>query len=98
MRLAIHQFEDENRHSLSARAALLDSVNRRNMRMIQRGEQARFALETCEAFGIGDEERRKDFARDVALQPQIAGAVNLTHAAGTERPDDLVTTYPGARG
>ena len=68
------------------------------MRMIQRGEQARFALETCQPFGIGDEQRRKNFEGDVSLQPQIAGAVDLTHPARPERSGDLVATDPGPRG
>ncbi len=34
--------------------------------------------------------------RDVALQPPVAGAVDLAHPAGAKRRDDFVRTDPGA--
>ena len=43
-------------------------------------------------FRITRERVRQDFDRDVALQPRIARAIHLAHAARAERRNDLVRT------
>ena len=37
----------------------------------------------------------QDFQGDVALQPRVACAIDLAHAAGTDGSDDLVCTDAG---
>ena len=66
-----------------------DAVNGGDVRMVQRREHFGFALEAGEAFGIVGEARREDFDRDVALQPRVARAIDLAHAAGAERCQHL---------
>ncbi len=58
--------------------------------MIQRREQLRFALEAGQPIGIAGEEVGQDLERDVAPEPRVAGAIDLSHAAGAERGDDLI--------
>jgi hypothetical protein len=64
--------------------------------MIQRGEDFGFALEPCDAIGVVDERVGQDFQRDIAIQLRIAGAIDLTHAAGSDGGEDLVWSEPGA--
>ena len=55
------------------------------LRMVERGEQPRFALEAREP--IRDRcanDARQDLDRDVAPQLRVAGAVDLAHAARAE--------------
>jgi len=47
------------------------------------------------AFGI---DAGQHLQRDVAVQPRVVGAIDLTHAAGTERAGDFVDTETHARG
>ena len=58
--------------------------------MVQRGEQLRLALETREAVRIGREEVGQDLQRDVAIEPRIARAIHLAHAARADERDDFV--------
>jgi hypothetical protein len=85
-RLALDEFEYE-RVRLTA---VLEPINRTNVRMIERGQHLRLALETCEAVGVERERVGDDLQRDVAIQLGIAGAIDLAHAAGAELADDFV--------
>ena len=80
----------------SADATLLDAVNGGDVGMVERGKQLRLAREARQAVGIGGDGRRQQLERDVALQPSIARAVDLAHAAAAQRRDDLVRADPGA--
>src|SRR5262245_5983933 len=60
--------------------------------MIQRGEQARFALESAAAGWIVTEAGADHFDGDVAPKRQIAGSKNLSHPAGAQQRDDLKRT------
>ena len=74
------------------------AVDRRDVGMVQRGEQAGLALEAREALGIGREARRQDLDRDVAPQRLVACAVDLTHPARPDQIADRVLTEPLSRG
>ena len=65
-------------------------MNRGDVGMIQRRKQLRLALEAGEPFGICRERFRKNFDRDVAAEPCIACAINLTHAAGADGRQDFI--------
>jgi hypothetical protein len=67
-----------------------ESVNSRNVRMIERRKHLGFALQACDALGISREAFEHDLDGDRALQFRIARAVHLAHAASTERVNDLV--------
>ena len=47
---------------------------------------------------IGRERRRKDFDRDRAIEPRVAGFVHLAHTARPKGGDDLVRAEAGAGG
>ena len=66
--------------------------------MIERGEDLRFALEPRETIGIARECVRQDLQRDVAIELRVARAIDLAHAAGTERRDDFVEAESRADG
>ena len=59
------------------------------MRMIQGGEQLRFPREPGAAHRIGDGRCRQHLERDIAFQPRIVGAVDLTHPAGADDAGDV---------
>jgi hypothetical protein len=76
---------------------VLDAVNGRDVRVVERGQRLGFAREprqpvivTCDSVG-------KDFQRDVSLQSEIAGTVHFAHSAGAESIDDFVWTNILAR-
>ena len=71
---------------------------RADVRMIQRGQRLRFALEAREPLGIGDEQLGQDLDRDVAIELRVARAIHLAHAAGAERGEDLVGAEARAEG
>ena len=79
-RRSLDQLQHEGLNAIS----LLELVNRRDVRVVQRGEDVRFALEAREAIGVR-RERGLDFDRHVAIQPGIACPEDLAHAAGPEK-------------
>ena len=91
-RLAFDEFEYE-RVSVTA---VFETVDRGNVRMIERGQHLRLAPEACEAIAIERERVGDDLQRDVAIQLGIARAIHLAHPAGAESGDDLVGTETGA--
>ena len=73
---------------------LFEAVDRRDVGMIQRRQELRLALEAREAVRIGGEELGQDFQRDVAIEPRVARAIHLAHAARADGDDDLVSAEP----
>ena len=71
-------------------ARLFQVVDRRDVGMIQRGQQPRLALKTGEPFGIFCEGLRKDFDRHIALQLRVMGPINFAHAARADAREDRV--------
>ncbi len=66
------------------------AMDLRDVGMVERCERRGFTLEAGEPIGIAGDERGKHLERDVALQPRVAGAVDLAHAACTNRLQDLI--------
>jgi len=64
------------------------------MRRVELREQLGLALEAKEAVGIEREVFGKDLDRDVAVQARVAGTIDDSHRAGSERADDLVAANP----
>ena len=75
----------------------LKPVDVRNVRMIQRGECPRLAVESCEAFRIVGKQVGKDFDRDVAVQLRVASAIDMAHTPSPDRTENLVRTQSSAR-
>lgn len=55
----------------------------------------RLAFEARQSIGISGKRYTEDFQRDVALQPRVPRAPHLTHAACSERSNDLVRANMG---
>ena len=92
--LAVDQLHDEGMQP----ALLLEPVNVRDVRMVQRGKRAGLALESREAVRIGREELRQDLDGDVTFKLRVAGAIDLAHPAHADLGQDLVHTYASAAG
>jgi hypothetical protein len=93
-RSAIDSLEDQIRRALEP----LEPVDGGDVRMAQRGEDTRFALEAPEAAGIAVKGPRQRFDGDFATETGIERAIDGTHAAGTEQIEDLVASKALARG
>jgi hypothetical protein len=92
--LAFDEFHDQG-----ARAPrLLDAVDGRDVRMIQRRQRFRFALKAREPVRVLCKDLRKDLDRDVAAQPRVGRAIDLAHAAGANRGDDFIRTEASTGG
>jgi len=76
------------------RAMLVDVVDRADVGMIELRDRFRFARETLAELRIVGERARQHLDRDRTVEPRIACAIDLSHAAGAERRDDLVRTEP----
>ncbi len=68
----------------------VDRVNRHDVRMLERGDRARLALEPRQAVGVVCERFGEQLQRHVAPELGVAGAIHLAHATGAERREDLV--------
>jgi hypothetical protein len=66
------------------------------MRMMERRESLRLALETLSQVRIGRDVLGKNFDRNRALEPRVGGFVNLSHTAGPDRTGDRVGAEPCA--
>ena len=89
-RLALDQLQDERSQSV----ALLDAVDRADVRMIQRREEACLALEAREAIRIGSERCGQDLDGDIAPKLRIARPIHFTPRARAQGRDDLVVIEP----
>ena len=87
---------DQLHHDRADAVALLEAVDRGDVRMVQRGQHFGFALEAGQALGIAGDRGRQHLDGDLALEARVDRSIHLAHAAGTERGDDLVRTEPGA--
>ena len=93
-RHALDELENERRLN---RARLLDSVNRTDVGMVERGEDLCFSFEAREALGIAREHLGKHLQRDVADKLRIASAIDLAHSARPEQRKNLVLAEPISR-
>src|SRR5262245_49901967 len=85
-RVALDQLEHQGR----CVAGVFEAVDCRNVRVIERGEQACFAFEARHTTGVGGEPRRQDLQRDLASQFRVARAIHLSHAAHTQQTQGCV--------
>ena len=82
----LDQLEDQGSHTVG----FLQSVDRADVGVVERRQQARLAREARSTLGVGREMRRQDLYRDVASELVVARAIDLAHAAGAERRNDRV--------
>jgi hypothetical protein len=79
-RRPLHQLHHEGVHA----ARLFDAVDGRDVRMIQSGKRARFALESSEPLCVLGEGVGQDLDCHAALQLVVARPIDLAHAAGPD--------------
>ena len=91
-RRAFDQLHHERVHAVR----VLQPVDRGDVRMIQRGEDFRFALKARQAVGVGGERRREDLDRDLTLQLRVGRPIDLPHATHAELRGDFVDAEAGA--
>ena len=80
------------------RIAVLETINRRDVWVVERRQQLRLAIEACETIRIEREGVGDDFQRDIAMQFRIACAIDLAHAAGADLRGDLIDAKTSAGG
>ena len=90
--LPLDEFHDQR----VAIRRLLEAVNDRDVRMIERREHLGFAPEARDTVRVARKRLRQDLDRDGAIEARIAGFVNLTHAARAQRGQDFERAEPGA--
>ena len=91
---AVHEFKDEELLALR----IVQTVDRADVRMIQRGKNLGFPPEARQPFGIVGEGGRKDLQGDVATELRVLRAIHLAHPPAAEQRQDFVGAEPGAGG
>ena len=93
-RRPLDQFHDQSANAV----ALFQSVNGGDVRMVQRREHLRLALEARHALGVVGERLGQDFDRDVAAELGVVRAVDLAHATRADGSEDFVGSQLSPRG
>jgi hypothetical protein len=77
-------------HDQAGRWSFFKTIEVRDVGVIERRENLGLSLEPGDAIRIADDGIGEDLDRDVAIEPGIAGAVHLSHAAFAEGGQDFV--------
>ena len=88
---AVEQLGHDEQHS----GVLADIEDADDIRMRQRRDGPRLAVETRGHQRIAGDMRRQHLDRYLPVQAGIARAIDLPHPARAERVDDFVRTQPG---
>ena len=83
---------DRLHHDDLARVEPFDTVDSRDVGMIQRCEGVGFAVEARDAVRIVRKRFRQELEGDVAAEAGVACAIDRTHSACTQFADDPVRT------
>ena len=83
---AVDELHDERGHI----AGFLQTVNRRDVRMVERGQDPRFAPKSSQPLGVAGYGLEQKLDRDVAIERAIAGAVDLAHSAFAKLLQDAI--------
>ena len=73
---------------------LLDRIDRDDVRVVEGGDGARFALKAREPLGIARQFGRQHLQRDVAPELGVAGTIDLAHAACAKLVENSVVPKP----
>src|SRR5262245_14516566 len=76
---------------------VLEPVDGRDVRMIERSGHARLAAEARDPLGIAGYIVRQDLDRDLTIETRVAGTIDLAHAARPQTLQDLVGPEPVER-
>ena len=66
------------------------TINLRDVRMIERGQQLGLALEARHPLRVFRKGSRQNLQRHITFQLRVLGPVNLAHAAYAERSENFV--------
>src|SRR5258706_4216149 len=70
--------------------AVLEPVDVADVGMVQRGEDLRFASKAGQPVWVVRDRPAQNLQRNVTIELRVARAIDLAHAAGAERAEDLV--------
>jgi hypothetical protein len=87
---------DQLHHERNGTVVFFQAVHVRDVWMIKRGENLRFALEAGESFRVRCESVGKDLQRIIPLQRNVVRSPDLAHTALAEGRRHLVRTESGA--
>ena len=73
---------------------LADVVERADVRIVQRGDGLRLALDAGAPAGVGAAVCQEDLDRDRAVEARVARPVHLAHAACADGGLDLIRAEP----
>ena len=85
------------RHDVRQTIMCAGVVHRHDVRVVQLPGRACFFFEPAQPVGAIGQRCRQDLDRDVAGEAGVARAIDLAHAAGADRRDDLVRAETIAR-
>ncbi len=92
------RFPFEKLHHQELDAVLMaDVVERADVRVAQRRDALRLALEALAEPRVKRQRCRQDFDGDDPVEARVASLVDLAHAAGPERRDDFIGAEACAR-
>jgi hypothetical protein len=93
----VHGLAFEVLHDEEWPAILVANIEQRaDVRMAQRGDGARFALESRATVGTLGQIPREQLDGDRAIEASLASFVDLAHTAHADERQDLVGAQPGA--
>jgi hypothetical protein len=89
--LAFDEFHDQRTDAIR----FFQSVDMRDVRMIERCERLGFACESGESVGVIGERIREDLQRDVAIEFRVTRPIHLPHPAFADLGGDFVDAETG---
>jgi len=92
-RLSLEELRD------GVRDALVEAeiVDREDVRVGERRDSLGFALESLPRVRVHGQSLGEDLDRDLAVEPGVLGAIDLSHASGPQDREDLVGAESGSR-
>jgi len=85
-RRAVHQFQHQRFYAVE----FFDAMDRCDMRMIERRQDARFTFKAGQAIRVRCEDTRQHLDRDVASQLRVARAIDFAHSSYPEEVRDAI--------
>jgi len=90
--VTLDQFQNQRGHAIR----FFQAVDVRDVRVVECGQDVRFATETCQPIGITTTLGRSTLIATSRCSFVSHRAIDLAHAAGAEERDDFVGTEMGA--
>ena len=81
---------NELHHEEALAVVLLETVQRGDPRVVERGEHAGLTLESPQSLGVSGHLVGQELERDVPPERLVARAIDLAHAARAQQLEDLV--------